>query len=196
MTLGLRTDDLEWRHIDDEIILLDARQGAYLATNGSGTLLWRAIATGATREQLWGRSSTPTGSTRAARQPMWRSSSPSSRLTDCSRNEPPAGPRHAPSLLLGGSRATCCKAGARLRRDVGAAAPSGPPAAGAREEGRRDSASPPPSQLSRAGARATALPRIARGSPGCGHRGAVEPGRFCRSRMARGGGRPCRRAFP
>ena len=52
MTLRLRTDDLEWRQIDDEIILLDAREGTYLSINGSGTLLWRAIASGATREQL------------------------------------------------------------------------------------------------------------------------------------------------
>jgi hypothetical protein len=52
MTLQLRTDDLDWRQIDDEIILLDAHEGTYLSTNGSGTLLWQAIASGATREQL------------------------------------------------------------------------------------------------------------------------------------------------
>jgi Coenzyme PQQ synthesis protein D (PqqD) len=52
MTLRLRTGDLEWREIDDEIVLLDGRQATYLSTNGSGTLLWRALADGATREQL------------------------------------------------------------------------------------------------------------------------------------------------
>lgn len=52
MTLRLRADDVEWREIDDEIVLLDGRQATYLSTNGSGTLLWRALAAGATREQL------------------------------------------------------------------------------------------------------------------------------------------------
>jgi Coenzyme PQQ synthesis protein D (PqqD) len=52
MTLRLRDDDLEWREIDDEIVLLDGREAMYLATNGSGTLLWKALAAGATREQL------------------------------------------------------------------------------------------------------------------------------------------------
>ena len=52
MTLKLRTGDLEWRQIDDEIVLLDGRQATYLSTNGAGTLLWRALAAGATREQL------------------------------------------------------------------------------------------------------------------------------------------------
>ncbi len=34
MTLRLRTDDLEWREIDNEIVLLDGRQATYLSTNG------------------------------------------------------------------------------------------------------------------------------------------------------------------
>jgi len=52
MTLRLRTDDLEWREIDDEIVLLDGREATYLSTNGSGSILWRALAAGTTREQL------------------------------------------------------------------------------------------------------------------------------------------------
>jgi hypothetical protein len=52
MTLKLRTHDVEWRQIDDEIVMLDGREAMYLSTNGSGTLLWRALAAGATREQL------------------------------------------------------------------------------------------------------------------------------------------------
>lgn len=52
MTLRLRTEDLEWREIDSEIVILDGREATYLALSGSGALLWRLLATDATREQL------------------------------------------------------------------------------------------------------------------------------------------------
>lgn len=52
MTLQLRRDELEWRQIDDEVVVLDARGGTYLATNGSAALLWQSIASGTTREEL------------------------------------------------------------------------------------------------------------------------------------------------
>ena len=50
--LKLRDTDLHWREIDDEIIALEARGSNYVAANGSGTLLWRALAEGTTREGL------------------------------------------------------------------------------------------------------------------------------------------------
>jgi hypothetical protein len=50
--LRLRHDALEWREIEDEVIAVDVRTSTYLSTNGSGTVLWRALAEGATREQL------------------------------------------------------------------------------------------------------------------------------------------------
>jgi hypothetical protein len=50
--LRLRDDALEWREIEDEVIAVDVRTSTYLSTNGSGTVLWRALAEGATREQL------------------------------------------------------------------------------------------------------------------------------------------------
>jgi hypothetical protein len=50
--LRLRDDALEWREIEDEVIVVDVRTSTYLSTNGSGTVLWRALAEGATREQL------------------------------------------------------------------------------------------------------------------------------------------------
>jgi hypothetical protein len=50
--LKLRQADLHWREIDGEIIALEARGSTYVAANGSGTLLWRALAGGATREAL------------------------------------------------------------------------------------------------------------------------------------------------
>lgn len=52
--MRLRTDDLEWREIDAEIVVLDGRDATYLTVNGSGALLWRLLAAGATREQLVG----------------------------------------------------------------------------------------------------------------------------------------------
>ncbi len=44
MTLRLRTDDLEWREIDSDIVVLDGRDATYLTLNGSGALLWRMLA--------------------------------------------------------------------------------------------------------------------------------------------------------
>ncbi len=50
--LKLRTEDLEWRQIDDEIVVLDARCAEYLAIEGSAVVLWRALETGASRPEL------------------------------------------------------------------------------------------------------------------------------------------------
>ena len=48
----LRATDLHWREIDDEVIALEARASSYLAVNPAGTLLWRALERGASREDL------------------------------------------------------------------------------------------------------------------------------------------------
>jgi hypothetical protein len=50
--LRLRDTDLHWREIDGEVIALEARDSTYLAANGAGTLLWRALAAGATPDAL------------------------------------------------------------------------------------------------------------------------------------------------
>jgi len=52
MSLRLRQDDLEWREIDRDIVVLDARDAAYLTLNGSGAVLWRMLAASATRDEL------------------------------------------------------------------------------------------------------------------------------------------------
>ena len=52
MPLRLRTDELSWRKIDEEIVALDGRRSDYLAINGSGALLWPLLVDGATPEQL------------------------------------------------------------------------------------------------------------------------------------------------
>lgn len=50
--LRLRDTDLHWREIDGEVIALESRGSTYVAANGAGTLLWRALAAGTTREGL------------------------------------------------------------------------------------------------------------------------------------------------
>ncbi len=50
--LRLRADALAWREVGDEVIAIDLRRSLYLSLNGSGTLLWRAMAGGSTRAGL------------------------------------------------------------------------------------------------------------------------------------------------
>lgn len=50
--LRLRTADLPWREIDDEVIAVDVESSTYLGTNKAGTLLWRRLSDGATRQEL------------------------------------------------------------------------------------------------------------------------------------------------
>lgn len=54
MMLQLRTTDLDWREIDQDIVILDGRDASYLTLNGSGALLWRTLADGASRDELIG----------------------------------------------------------------------------------------------------------------------------------------------
>jgi coenzyme PQQ synthesis protein D (PqqD) len=51
-TLRLRSDELEWKQIDDEIVVLDGRASNYLAASGSGVLLWRMLEAGTTMDKL------------------------------------------------------------------------------------------------------------------------------------------------
>jgi hypothetical protein len=50
--LQLRTADLEWREVEGELVALDLRTSRYLAVNRAGRTLWRALAEGATRDDL------------------------------------------------------------------------------------------------------------------------------------------------
>ena len=50
--LKLRETELHWREIDGEIIALEPRDSRYLSTNGAGTVLWRALVAGTTRDGL------------------------------------------------------------------------------------------------------------------------------------------------
>jgi hypothetical protein len=50
--LKLKESDLHWREIDGEVIALESRSSRYVAANGAGTVLWRALLAGATRDGL------------------------------------------------------------------------------------------------------------------------------------------------
>jgi hypothetical protein len=42
----LRSDDVTWREVDGQIVVLDLRRSVFLETNRSGSALWRALAAG------------------------------------------------------------------------------------------------------------------------------------------------------
>jgi hypothetical protein len=51
--LRLREEDMTWRVIGDELVILDVRAGDYLSVNSSGVMLWERLAKGdVTREEL------------------------------------------------------------------------------------------------------------------------------------------------
>jgi hypothetical protein len=52
--LKLRGEGVAWTDVDGEIVALDEGEAVYLAANEAGGMLWRALATGATREALAG----------------------------------------------------------------------------------------------------------------------------------------------
>ncbi len=52
MKQRLRAEQLDWRQIDEEIVILDGARAEYLTLNRSGAVLWRRLALGATREEL------------------------------------------------------------------------------------------------------------------------------------------------
>lgn len=51
-TLKLRQEGVAWTDVDGEIVALDEATAEYVAANEAGGLLWRALAKGATRDEL------------------------------------------------------------------------------------------------------------------------------------------------
>jgi hypothetical protein len=45
-------DEVAWREVADEVIILDLRTSMYWTLNGSASVLWMALAEGATLEEL------------------------------------------------------------------------------------------------------------------------------------------------
>ena len=50
--LRLRTEDLEWREMDGELVALEGERSLYLAANPAATLLWQRLADGASPQEL------------------------------------------------------------------------------------------------------------------------------------------------
>lgn len=50
----LREDAISWTDVDGEIVALDEGSAEYIAANAAGGLLWRALAEGASRDELAG----------------------------------------------------------------------------------------------------------------------------------------------
>ena len=50
--LKLRDDELSWRQVGDEIIVLDLRSNAYLSINQSGIVLWEMLVDGSTPARM------------------------------------------------------------------------------------------------------------------------------------------------
>ena len=44
----IRDEDLSWRQVGDELIVLDLRSNSYLSINESGTALWQMLVDGTT----------------------------------------------------------------------------------------------------------------------------------------------------
>ena len=163
MTLRLRTDDLEWREIDSDVVILDGRDAAYLTLNGLGALLWRMLAASATSDELVGalldayevEESIAAADTDAF---LGRSQS-----KGCSPREKAA--RMSPLCALhGGLRAALrtarARAGAQGKSGISTCRPA--PTAGVGHPGRRRPAPPAAAHVPRA------CPRV--GSDGCSHR--------------------------
>jgi hypothetical protein len=49
---SLRSERVDWRLIEGEIVALDLRRSQYIAINRAGATLWPLLVDGATREQL------------------------------------------------------------------------------------------------------------------------------------------------
>lgn len=50
--LTLRTSELPWRAVEDDVVALDLAASRYLGVNATGALLWERLAGGATEREL------------------------------------------------------------------------------------------------------------------------------------------------
>ncbi|RLV47492.1 PqqD family protein [Nocardioides mangrovicus] len=47
-----RSEDLSWREVDEEIVILDLASSQYFSLNGTGAVLWKVLADGADEDGL------------------------------------------------------------------------------------------------------------------------------------------------
>jgi Coenzyme PQQ synthesis protein D (PqqD) len=52
--IALKVDDLTWREVQDELLVLDMATTTYLTLNGSAKFLWEQLVDGATLTELAG----------------------------------------------------------------------------------------------------------------------------------------------
>lgn len=52
MTLKIRSEDLLWRTVGDEVVAIDLKSSRYLRVNSSGALLWRHLQQHASQAEL------------------------------------------------------------------------------------------------------------------------------------------------
>ena len=52
--MKLRADDITWREIDGDLVILDLRSSSYLTTNASGAVLMKELTQDRTDEELAG----------------------------------------------------------------------------------------------------------------------------------------------
>ena len=50
--IRVRSDELTWRSVEDEVIVLDRRNWGYITINDSGAVLWARLVEGATEPEL------------------------------------------------------------------------------------------------------------------------------------------------
>jgi hypothetical protein len=50
--MALKVDDLTWREVHDELLVLDMATTTYLTLNGSAKVLWEHLVDGATLSEL------------------------------------------------------------------------------------------------------------------------------------------------
>ncbi len=52
--IALKIDDLTWREVQDELLVLDMATTTYLTLNGSAKVLWECLVDGATLTEMAG----------------------------------------------------------------------------------------------------------------------------------------------
>ncbi|WP_432561329.1 PqqD family protein [Kineococcus sp. SYSU DK003] len=50
--VAVRTDELAWNEVDDQIVVLDTTTSTYHAVSGAGVALWPLLVEGTTRQAL------------------------------------------------------------------------------------------------------------------------------------------------
>jgi Coenzyme PQQ synthesis protein D (PqqD) len=52
VTMRLRADSVAWNAVGEDVVVLDLTSSTYFSTNATGTVLWKLLASGASRAEL------------------------------------------------------------------------------------------------------------------------------------------------